>query len=300
MSAIPKRAVFAGCARDCAGFLPAVLDNLDRYASLFADSAVIVVENDSTDATRAMLEHWAKSFPNFHAVLLPPMAERIPARCVRLAEARNHYIEKIRRSALADFDYLIAFDCDEVNLRAADPSQVARAVEFLESSPGHAAAFANQIGCYYDLWTLRHPELCPDDMYEQQLDFVLEQGMTDEEAYELAVAKRHLVFPPEDPPLEVVSAFGGLGIYKIAYAKNARYVGQKNRTIRLRTGATLDLTIEVCEHVAFNADVAAQGGRLFILPWLINAHCQRDEGLLKSGVSTFRRFVISPARLPLP
>ena len=300
MSVTRKRAVFAGCARNCAHFLPAVLDNFDRCAGLFADSAVVIVENDSEDATRAMLEQWARTFPNFHAVLLPEMSSRISARTVRLAEARNHYIERIRRSALADFDYLFAFDCDEVNVTAIDPAKVAQAIEFLESRPEHAAVFANQTGCYYDLWTLRHPQLCPDDIFEQQLAYVLEQGMTDEEAYELTFKKRHLVLPANGAPIEVASAFGGLGIYKIAYAKNARYVGQKHRTIRLRTGATIDLRIEVCEHVAFNSDIAAQGGRLFILPWLINAHFERDDDLVQRGVSTYRRFVISPDRLLLP
>src|SRR5262249_46215933 len=149
------------------------------------------------------------------------------------------------------------------NATGLDPGNVAQAIEFLESRPEHAAGFANQTGCYFDLWTLRHPELCPIDIFEQQLAYVLEQGMTDAEAYELTSKTHGLVLPVDEPPIEVASAFGGLALYKMAYAKNARYVGQKQRTMKLRDGSTIDLRIEVCEHVAFNSDIAAQGGRLF-------------------------------------
>ena len=47
-----KRAVFAGCARNCAEAIPYVLNNVSRIAGLFAESAFVFVENDSRDATK--------------------------------------------------------------------------------------------------------------------------------------------------------------------------------------------------------------------------------------------------------
>ena len=62
--------------------------------------------------------------------------------------------------------------------------------------------------------------------------------------------------PRETQPVEVRSAFGGLGLYRMSHAMRSRYVG-------------LDAQgREVSEHVAFNEAIARDGGRLFIFPGL--------------------------------
>jgi hypothetical protein len=56
----------------------------------------------------------------------------------------------------------------------------------------------------------------------------------------------------------VASAFGGIAIYRAAHLSGAAYAGA-------------DPAIgTVCEHVALNRTVRANGGRLFVLPALRN------------------------------
>jgi hypothetical protein len=136
-------------------------------------------------------------------------------------------------------------------------------VAFLDDDCERAGVFANSGGAYFDLWALRHPELCPGDVWEELADYAIANRVGDTEAYEHTLAKRVFTLAADAPPLEVDSAFGGLGIYKLSHvlANPAPYAGAKLKE---------NLGWQVCEHVAFHAGLRAQGGRLFVLPWLIN------------------------------
>ena len=63
---------------------------------------------------------------------------------------------------------------------------------------------------------------------------------------------------PEQDPIAVESAFGGMGIYKTSLLGNAWYSGRDN------------LGREVCEHVGFNFCVRQNGAKLYIMPALLN------------------------------
>jgi hypothetical protein len=93
-------------------------------------------------------------------------------------------------------------------------------------------------------------------------------GVTDEEAFIKTFEKRIFQLLPSAPPLEVISAFGGLGIYKVAsILRNERnYVGYKNKFI---TGA--EVGWQCCEHVSFNAGFRERGEKLFVIPELVNS-----------------------------
>ena len=49
------KVVFAGCARDCATFLPDTINNIRSYSKLFKESHTIIVENGSKDKTKEIL-----------------------------------------------------------------------------------------------------------------------------------------------------------------------------------------------------------------------------------------------------
>jgi len=263
-----KKAVFVGCARDCAKPLPNVLLNIDRLARLFKDAAFVFVENDSKDQTRQLLEEWGKSRTGFHLVCMDDL-QFCPNRTVRLAIARNMYLEIIRSSGLAEFDYLFVMDMDNVNEREIRIEAVVRSLEFLESQPTHAGAFANQSGAYFDMWALRHPTMCPNDVWEEVLAYAIRHSCPDDEAFEKTFRRRILSIPAESEPVEVSSAFGGFGIYKLSYALGSRYVGQETKLID-NPPDQFRIPMQICEHVRFNEAITTRGGRLFILPWLLN------------------------------
>ena len=75
---------------------------------------------------------------------------------------------------------------------------------------------------------------------------------------------------PGTPLIEVDSAFGGLGIYRMSYVLEGRYVGARTKTC-VDDGRERRMLWQVCEHVSLHADIRRRAGRLFIAPWMVNA-----------------------------
>jgi hypothetical protein len=158
-------------------------------------------------------------------------------------------------------------DMDDVNTLPVDASAVMKAFEFLDANEESAGVFANCRGVYYDMWTLCEATRC--HVFEDQLDFVLEYQVDDLTAYRATFERRLFSLEEAAPPLEVESAFGGLAIYKMRYALQATYKGQKSKEIA-EAGKSRQIRLQVCEHVHFNHNIRRQGGKLYILPFLIN------------------------------
>jgi hypothetical protein len=138
-----------------------------------------------------------------------------------------------------------------------------------------AAVFANQIGKYYDIWALREPNLCPGDAWEEVMDYVIQHKVSPEIAHDQTFAKRIHTFPVSMQPFEVDSAFGGLGIYKMNFIlRNPNpYLGSKMKSAPSEDGSFRIARWQVCEHVHFNQGIRSLGGRLFIMPSLVNSDC---------------------------
>ncbi|MBU3610057.1 hypothetical protein ICN32_05745 [Polynucleobacter wuianus] len=273
------RIIFAGVARDCEKFLPAVLSGIDSLSKEFPDSAFIFVENDSKDLTKAMLDQWGAGRKNFRLVNLDGLA-CIPRRGLRLEIARASYVEFIKAdSLLSTYDFLVVLDMDDVNVRGVDLVRFLEAIKFLQEQEERAAVFANQEGTYYDMWTLRHETLSPGDVWEEVLDWAHEKKVSDEEAYKATFAKRVFSLPPTNEPLEVDSAFGGFAIYKLSYVLRNKnpYLGSKIKILKDERGQLALCRWEICEHVHFNLGIKNLGGRLFIKPNLINATMSWSE-----------------------
>lgn len=284
-----QKIVFAGVARDCEKYLAKVLENVDRLASLFQEAAFVFVENDSKDDTKRVLSDWGKNKNNFHLINLDGLGN-IPVRTLRLEMARNVYLELIKNHPrLNGHDYLCVLDMDNVSSRPIEVSAFEAALDFLEAAPDNAGVFANQNGTYYDMWALLHKELCPVDIWEEVLDYALAHNVSDQEAFDQTFAKRILSIDPSSPPIEVDSAFGGLGIYKMQYVINNpnQYLGSRVKVHVESDGSIKIFRMQTCDHPNFNMGVRNQGGRLFILPWLINGensglsfHCSAFRGMI--------------------
>ncbi len=269
-----KSAAFIGLARDCARHLPYVLDNIHSLAALFERTGFVFAENDSQDQTVAILRAFGARRADFHLLNFDGIGERLPERTRRLAFLRNKCLSLLRADkSLRAYDYLIVMDLDDANVAPLDPQAVIAAFRFLEQSAATAGIFANSRGPYYDLWALREDRLCPGDVWEEALDYALAHRCDDATAYRNTFARRIFTLPETAAPLEVSSAFGGLGIYKMRYALKGSYVGFKSREIDM-DGKSRRIKWQVCEHVAFNADVARSGGKLYVLPFLCNGTTQ--------------------------
>ena len=256
-----KKIVFAGLARDIEPFLQQVRSNIEKYAAEFAQWSVILVENDSKDRTKQLLRDWVNQATingARHAALieLDGLDARHPLRTDRLAFARNQYLKHIADCELKQFDYLAVLDMDAPNAFPTAMENFMAATRFLESRDDVAAVFPNQMPVYCDISALREKDWCPDDCMDEILRTRGQIGS--DAAIRKYIFDRQTFIDPKHEPIEVESAFGGIGIYKLPLALQSTYIGLK------ADGA------EVCEHVAFHSAIRATGKKFFILPAFLN------------------------------
>jgi FkbM family methyltransferase len=222
-------------------------------ATLYAKAAFVFVENDSRDGTKERLGEWLSAHPCAALLNLDGLAASEQSRTARLARARNSYLDYLKGSPYETYDDLIVLDMDDANVRPLDLAAFAAAAELLHAEDQTVGVFASSLPVYYDIWALRHPKWCPNDCWAEVRGH---QG-TKAEAIDRYVFSRQIVIQPDEPPIPVASAFGGLGIYRLTKVLAHRYVG-----------TNADGT-EVCEHVALNLELS-RNGNLFIFPALQN------------------------------
>lgn len=250
-------AIFVGCARDCGPYLSAVLKNIDRIALLYSKTAFIFVENNSTDGTNQCLREWVNNRENAFLLEMDGPLARMQSRTDRIASARNAYLHYIRESQFNTYDHLIVFDFHQANIGVIDLNGFQEAIQFLVKTPDAAGVLPVSDPVYYDIWALRHPEWSPDDCWHNVRKQQITLGL--QEATKQFVYSRQRLIAKEEEPIQVTSAFGGLGIYKLSDALTSEYIGKSPQGE------------EVCEHVIFSEKITSQSGRSFyIFPRLRN------------------------------
>jgi len=247
-------AVFVGTARDCARWLPDVLDNLAGLAGLYDRTAFIFAVSDATDSTAALLHDWIRKDRRGKVIELGDLSPRLKLRTERIAHARNACLDEVRGSAWAGYRHLVVADLDDVLAVPPDVDAYVRAADWLDAAPDRAAVFASAAPRYYDIWALRHATWCPHDCWHRIWGRPASQSF--EAAKFREVFARQIPLPRQMPPIEVRSAFGGLGLYRMSDALASSYVGIDAQGR------------ETSEHVAFNEAIASSGGRLHVFPEL--------------------------------
>jgi glycosyltransferase involved in cell wall biosynthesis len=290
--------IFVGIAKNVRPYISKVLANVDKYASDFVASKVMIVENDSTDGTQDILLEWASS-DGRHIYM---RANDNPCdgltRTERLAYFRNIYLGELQKEIYDSFEYVVVFDCDNIINSWIDKEAFNSAVRFLAKEKQNAAIFANTMGFYYDVWTLRHPIWCPGDCWDDVKR--LSAVMSYKEAVRSCVGARQVRIEPGAPPIAVTSAFGGLAIYKRRYLIGKRYFAQN------QDGSP------ACEHVSVNESISADGGKLYIFPQLLvktpyeHIHRARDRCYYRTLIGEYlegwcRRLevLICPEKFPV-
>ena len=272
------RVVFAGCARDCEPYLQKSLDNIKFYSSLFKESYQVVVENGSKDQTREILK---KNQSQNEYYLFEDHLNELPIRGLRLEKARNIIIEKIKSdSRLSKCDLLIVLDLDGSGNYRINEKHLYQSLDFLFSKKKIGAVFANQLGTYYDMWTLRDDKYCKNDFWVEVLQNITKEKKSKEKitsdmlenVKKKYIDKKTFSFDTNLPPIKVNSAFGGFGIYKMQNVLNNKrnYEGTQSIDLSFMDSDNFKLKFQKCEHVNFNLGLVDQNLELFILPYLIN------------------------------
>jgi len=243
-----------GLARNCGHTLPRLLKTIETVGADLADWTYVFLESDSYDDTLQVLRSFDVRNQCGIVRSYGTLKNRYPARTQRLAFLRNACVRLLEDAdGLDRFEYCVVLDMDGVN----HDLDSERLFSFLsEHDSDWGALFANQSERYFDIWALRHDQWSPDDCYARIRN--RPAGMSEREATRRFIEARMIRIPPEAQRIEVESAFGGLGIYRSSLLKGCTYTGADGNDDA------------VCEHVSFNQQIRAKGGRLFVEPSLIN------------------------------
>jgi len=293
---LPYRVAIAGCARDCAQYLPAVFANIDRLSSLFAHVEVVIAYDESRDETEACLlqkvqeqeqeqEQEQKQEQKRSLTLLPQTGPLSPVRTQRISAARNrilmHFRKRERMDPSQTLDYLLMMDLDDV---CAAPMHVDRLLPLFpgvqeqqqqqqqqEQEQWDALSFHRSD--YYDIWAL------------SVFPFVISCWNFGEYHKSLSVVhtmRRHIlsILDARSSLLPVESAFNGFGIYRWPAFRDCWY-DWTTLDMHLIPNETMKANIEAvggwkpqyrpyaddCEHRAFHRQaIAKHGARIRIAP----------------------------------
>ena len=273
-----KKVVFAGCARDCEKYLEKLLKNINYYSSLFEKSYQIIVENGSKDKTREILK--SKKNPNCY-YLFEDHLDEYKTRGERLERARNKIIEKIKNEPnLRKCDLLVILDFDDSGEYRVEKKNIFKSLEFLFSKKKIAGIFANQLGTYYDMWALRDDKYCKNDFWVEVLQDICSKAYPIdqigpeilEKVKDSYIKEKTYSFKISQEPINVRSAFGGFGIYKMknVLSNKRLYEGTQTVNLKFKDNTTTQTKFQKCEHVNFNLGFIDQNCELYILPYLIN------------------------------
>jgi hypothetical protein len=249
--------VVGGTARDCAPFLPGVFARLDALADGRRVYYVFYESNSADDTLEQLRAFVAARDGNV-------FTERTRgSRTERIARGRNAIVSHVE-SVAAAYDFFVNLDLDDrcqFEVRSAREC-IARAQEW-------DVATSNRTGEYYDRWALRTEAM--GDMYEGAAHCIVDSTVIGGAACAPlppisawfpgdAELEGKPTFPRNGAYRRVMSAFGGLAIYKVGLLRGARYAG---------TGAN---GAPECEHVPFHAAIRKRfpNTRIVIAPYLIS------------------------------
>lgn len=245
--------LIVGLARNCESVLEKEIKNISKCFHGFSTQKWLIIESDSDDSTLDVLLKLKKEKIADY-ISLGNLRNKLPKRTERIAYCRNAYVDAINNNQeYLNIDFVVVVDLDGVNTlltRSSVESCWALDVDW-------DACFANQKGPYYDIWALRHEFWSPNDCW-QAYEYLISKGINKEKSRYLSVYSRMLTISEKDEPIQVESAFGGLGIYKRRLFINNSYIGLDSRES------------EICEHVTFHKTIIDNRGNLYINPLLIN------------------------------
>lgn len=245
--------LLVGLARNCEDRIQEEIRIINAAFVKAASVKWFVVESDSDDGTLPILNKLAVD-DRFDFVSLGSIRTKYPKRTDRIAKCRNRYLEEIKKNPkYTNIDFVVVADLDGVNSKLTELS----VNSCWNLNEDWDACFANQSEVYYDIWALRHALWSPNDCWENY-NFLINNGSSKSKALQKAVHSRMIKIKNDEIPIEVDSAFGGLGIYKKSVILLSEYIGLNTKNE------------EFCEHVSFHLNLREKGCRLYIIPSLIN------------------------------
>jgi hypothetical protein len=244
-----KNILIVGICKNIESSVDRTIKNITRIKTYFNKCKVFIYENNSTDKTSSMLVSQINNINDF--IVGTENIKEYNDLYKRMARARNKCIEFIK-SNNKDYQYVLILDLDLVI-----DIPIMSIMNCFNHNESWDVQTANSIYDkdyhYWDTFALRLNESDPPFFYERD-------NITGGNLY----WKKHCNIPSKQKQYtkftNVISAFGGLGIYKIDCFDNAMY----------------DENINDCEHVPFHKQLIKNNKKIIINPKMIKFYSSQE------------------------
>ena len=251
-----RSVIFATTVKNAEGYISNFIKIVSDLSRIYKDYYIIIVEADSQDNT---VDEIKKITKNYKCKLLCLNTKKIKFRTSRLSIARNKILEVIKKDKkLNKFDELILLDSDYVN-RLITPNKIFDTIS--KAPKDWVGIFPNQKIFYYDLWGLRIKKYYNFDCFNELKKYA--KKISPSYAYYKVIFKNFfLINSFKKRFIEVDSAWGGMGIYKLKYAIKSKYNSNRGRNNEI---------------VFFNKTISKNKKKLYIDRKLINSYGFNDH-----------------------
>ena len=241
---INKKVVFCIPVRNESSNLKSLFKTLDKLNLKFEDYFIIFVESDSSDNSSDLIK---KYLERRKGVLINKNLQGIENRVMRLAISRNEYLNFIKNDqSLKTYDLMIVLECGGVN-GSLTAKKIKNAILENENSIG---IFPTQKFLYYDIWTLRIDNIINYDCFEELFKSYKKNSKIRKIFFNLIGKFLFINFIIKTKKINVISAYGGMGIYKLNKVIDFTYDSNNGKN---------------CEHVEFNKQIYKKYGNCLVL-----------------------------------
>lgn len=257
------KCVIGGCARNIQYELYNSLKDIIKIGNTFDEYAIIIYENDSSDKTVDVIKSFQATVPRMY---LFSEKDVKGSRTERLSRGRNILLECVR-SYFSNYDFYMVMDLDYKQPTTFDIQHILNNWHFEWNAITAVSKYR-----YYDWWALRMESGLTYDCWNPN-----ENQGGDCKYYATKFSKQM-----PKTVTKVISAFNGIGIYKIhALLRNrcCSYVGSKKG-------------IDICEHVEFHKCL----GNIFIHPDLVTKTW--EDGIFTTRTKYIVAIILVVALIP--
>ena len=241
---IDKKVVFCIPVRNESSNIKDLFKTLDNLSKSFIDYFIVFIESDSSDDSSSLIKEYLL---NRKGVLINKNLSNIKNRVMRLAISRNEYLSYIKKNdLLKSFDLMIVLDCGGVNNKLT-AKKIKKAIS---QNKNWVGIFPTQKILYYDIWTLRIKNFIDYDCFEELFKAYKKNNKIKKIFFKLMGKFLFINYLIKSKKINVISAYGGMGIYKLDKVINFTYDSNNGKN---------------SEHVEFNKKIYNKYGDCLVL-----------------------------------
>ena len=218
-----KKLVIGSTIKNVEKDIPNFFKLITKISSMYSDYYIILVESDSTDNTLLTAK---KFMEGKKGKVIKVNTNNYNHRTERIALCRNEIIHTIKKDIiLREFDHLILLDADNIN-SLLTPKKILNAL--IDAPVDWLGIFPNQHFFYYDLWELRISEYFDYDCFQKFKELSINKNVKN--TYKDIIFNNFFIIKKfKSRFIQVKSAFGGMGIYKLKLVLDSKYNGNNGK-----------------------------------------------------------------------